>query len=328
MQFMSIEDLLADPKDSPKWKAQRKRLIRILSGISVIALALGGGALLWVSTKRQAVKEPSASTEMEAKSLAQLMRLQQETQQLRERVEHLKSRSPQSVAADQVSRSRTPKRNGEGQESARIFSYDPGDGFATVDVSQKDMYIPTGAVFQAELLTPIKTSVERTFVMAQTTVEFRMDMKRKIPAGTRLVGRSHLDPILKGVVVDFDTMVFPTGIEVNFNGLALSRDALPEIEGLYFSDALRTYGTALAFGFLSGMADASRLRRVTPFGYQSDWSISDQVMAGLSTASFQVAESILRDIRTRAIEYVVVPAGEQIFVVLTRKYQLAQGAVK
>ena len=187
-----------------------------------------------------------------------------------------------------------------------------------------DGYIPTGAVFLAQLITPIKTSVERTFVMAETTREFRMDMKRRIPKGSRLIGRSHLNPILKGVVVEFETLVFPSGVETGISGLALSRNALPEIDGLYFSDKLETYGTALAFGFLGGFANASRSREGTIYGSIPEPNLTNDVLAGVSSASFQVAEDILRDVRERSVEYVVVPAGEQIFVALTRRYELNQ----
>jgi hypothetical protein len=212
--------------------------------------------------------------------------------------------------------------------NARIVNYEPGDGFTTLNHAKSDVYIPTGAVFQAQLLTPIKTSVEKSFVMAETTNEYRMDMKRKISRGSRLIGRSHFDPILKGVVVEFSLLVSPAGIESPLSGLALSRNALPEIDGLYFSDKLVNYGTALAFGFLSGFADAGRTREFTALGTQPEVSVSNQVLSGLSVASFQVANQILNDIRAHSIEYVVVPAGEPVFVVLTRRYDISQEGSK
>ncbi len=96
----------------------------------------------------------------------------------------------------------------------------------------------------------------------------------------------------------------------------------------YFSDKLVNYGTALAFGFLSGFADAGRERQITAIGSQPEVSVSNQVLSGLSTASFQVANQILNDIRANSIEYVVVPAGEAIFVVLTRRYDIAMEGAK
>ena len=110
--------------------------------------------------------------------------------------------------------------------------------------------------------------------------------------------------------------------------MALSRNALPELEGMYFSDDLQNYGTALAFGFLGGFSEASRERETTIFGLQPQANLSNQVLSGISTASFQVAEEILRDIRNRAVEYVVVPAGENIFVALTSRYEMSDKGSK
>ena len=164
--------------------------------------------------------------------------------------------------------------------------------------------------------------------MAETTHEFRMDSERSIPKGSRLIGRSGLNPVMKSVTVEFQTLVLPNGIETKLNSIALSRNALPQIEGLYFSDDLKNYGVALAFGFLSGFSDAGRVDQVTAFGPRPTATLSNQVLAGLSTASFQVAEDILRDVRNQALEYIVVPAGKPIFVALTQRYNIKQGDKK
>jgi hypothetical protein len=322
---MSLEELLKNTDSSPVWKIQRHKLIRIVTGILISIVGLLAAAVLVVTLRKpHAAKMAAPATnaqEADSRSLAELMRVRKETADLQRDVHHMRQ-----VAAVPGS---APGHSGHGRGlSASIVNYEPGEGFAALTAAKTELYVPTGAVFQAELLTPIKTSVERTFVMAETTNEYRMDMKRRIPRGSRLIGRSHLDPVLKGVVVEFSTLVLPSGIETGLSGLALSRNALPEVEGLYFSDRVTTYGTALAFGFLSGFADAAREREVTILGSQPTVSIGNQVLSGLSTASFQVANDILRDVRSNAIEYVVVPAGEQVFVVLTRRYDIVQGGAK
>lgn len=312
---MSLEELLKEPVETTRWKTQRKKLFRFLAGLAVAGAGLTAGAFLISHFK--STPSPVASTPANQEQLAELMRLRDDTQKLsqdvQKKIRPVAARGPASVNA------------GTGR---RIVNYDPGEGFAALSAATTQVYIPTGAVFQAELLTPIKTSVERTFVMAETTAEYRMDGKRRIPRGSRLIGRSHFDPLLKGVIVEFGTIVFPDGMESSLNALALSRNALPEIEGLYFSDRMANYGTALAFGFLSGFAGGAREGSYTLVGYQPDVSISNQVLTGLSAASFQVANQIMSDIRSSALEYVVVPAGEEVFVVLTQKYIVAQGDKK
>ncbi len=337
---MSLEELLREPQISSPWKLQREKLLRVGLGILTISFALSLAVSLLFSTKREknsmsqvegrfaADTDLSPEEQESSEALAQLMRLRDETRSLKAELSQLKrqpSRSAQPSPSAGGARATGVSGAGVSTVVEPVISFDPGEGFVTLDRRTRDVYIPTGSVFQARLVTPIKTSVERTFVMAETTNEFRMDMDRRIPKGSRLIGRSRLNPVLKGVIVEFDTLVLPNGIETQISGLALSRNALPEIDGLYFSDRLQTYGTALAFGFLSGFADAGRRREVTALGARLEETLSNQVLAGLSTASFQVAEDMLRDIRNRAVEYVVVPAGEPVFVALTRRYEVDQG---
>ncbi len=339
---MSLEDLLKEPTSSSVWRTQRKSLIQIIFGISTIGIALIIGAVLVLKYRESGIKIQKAQdvkTAEEASLLAELMRLKTEAVQLQGEIEGLKqaalSPTEQASAADDEASSGGLNESGVRKSyaglnntSVKVLDIDPGEGFTKVNVENREYYIPTGAVFQARLITPIKTSVSKTFVLAETTSEYRMDMKRRIPKGSRLIGRARLNPVLKGVVVEFETLVLPSGIETRLAGLALSRNALPELDGLYFSDDLQNYGTALAFGFLSGFADASRERESTFYGLQPKQDLSNQVLSGISTASFQVAEEILRDIRNRAIEYVVVPAGERIFVALTSRYELSEKGAK
>lgn len=331
---MSLDDLLKDSGATISWSEQRKKLLHVILGLAVLAIGLGGAAYIFSNLRDDRVTAGGVAAVDEKgdiEALTELMRLKTEASQLRQ--ELLEARERSDVAGRT---SRLPAGNkgqlgkktrqdvAQAKARVQIVDFDPGEGFTNVAAKEEDLYIPTGAVFQARLITPIKTSVQRTFVMAETTREFRMDLKRRIKKGSRLIGRSRLNPILKGVVVEFQTIVSPNGNETRLSGLALSRNALPEVDGLYFSDDLQNYGVALAFGFLSGFADAARKREVTIIGSQPEVTLSNQVLAGLSTASFQVAEEILRDVRSQAVEYVVVPAGEPVFVVLTRRLVLAK----
>lgn len=335
---MSLAELLKEPENSSEWKNQRKKLVQIILGISVIIIAFVVGAILLFNFKENEFpsQESSARQEQETKAMTDLLHLRKEASSLQNEIHGMNlaeqvSRKKSGVIGKQINSGQiaharqSPKPTSENQ----IIDFDPGEGFAKLDIRKTDLYIPTGAVFQARLITPIKTSVAKTFVLAETTNEFRIDMERRIPKGSRLVGRSRLNTILKGVIVEFDTLVLPSAIETSLNGLALSRNALPEIDGLYFSDNLQNYGTALAFGFLSGFSDAAQTSQPNAFGYnQTEQSLNNQVLSGVSVASFQVAEDILKDIRTKAIEYVVVPAGEPIFVALTSRYDINQKDAK
>jgi len=322
-----IDELIKDKEDTAAWRNQKRKLIRFLVGAVIVLVSLGVAVILFLNpAKKEQVAAATADQDADVRAVAELMELQQETKALHREVKLLRK---QKVSRRRTVASVQPKTRkvflADSSSTQIILNDSSQGGFSETSFTDSDAYVPTGAVFQAQLITPIKTSVQRSFTMAETTNEFRMDTVRKIPKGSRLIGRSRLNPVLKGVIVEFDTLVLPNGKETRISSLALSRNALPEIDGLFFSNKLETYGTALAFGFLSGFAGAAQQRTGSAFGSVPEVSLENQVLAGLSTASFQVAEDILRDIRNSAVEYVVVPAGEAIFVALTRRYEISQG---
>lgn len=251
-------------------------------------------------------------SDKQQEKLERLLSLRQEVANLNEKVADVRpvSRPERDSPSTQARPNSRPAAIGIKTESA----------FKNLKASDNSPYVPTGSVFRAKLLTPIKTSVRESFVLAETIADYQLDSDRKILKNSRLVGSARLNPVLKGVIVRFDRIVGPGGIERDISALALSENALPEIEGLYVSDEAERYGTALAFGFLGGLSEASKSRRETVFGSYEERTASNQVLSGLSTASFRVAEEMLRDLRERAVEYVIVPAGVNVFVALTDRF--------
>lgn len=188
-------------------------------------------------------------------------------------------------------------------------------------------YIATGSVFRAQLIMPIKTSLQERFVMAQTTHEFRDpgNPSRRIPAGSRLIGRARMNLALRSVDVNFTTLVSPRGREYAINALALSNNLFAQLNGIFFSNELETYSTIMAFGFVEGFADAARSRQSTIIGDVTKENLRNQVLDGVGQSSFRVAEELIRDIRDNAVEFVVVPSGEMIFAVFTEKFVVPAG---
>jgi hypothetical protein len=245
-----------------------------------------------------------------------LKNLKAEASQLREKLagssqnqsEHTNAREPDLVTG--LSRSSGSMTN-------------DGGGFQKLaGTKANEVYIPMGSVFRAQLIMPIKTSIQETFVMAQTTHEFRFDNDpvRSIPVASRLIGRAQLNPLLKGVMVRFHTLVTPRGIEYPVSILALSKDLFAELNGIYFSNDVETYGAILAFGAVEGFANASREydnRFLVP---TPNKSVSNNVWAGVSGASFRLTEQLLQEVQNRRVEYVVVPSGDRIFLVFDQRF--------
>lgn len=210
-----------------------------------------------------------------------------------------------------------------------VIPVQAGDAFQKVGAPPPQLYIPRGSVFQAQLLTSIKTSVQGSVVVAETIRDFEMDMKRRIPRKTRLIGRATYDPTLKGVNVRFETITSPSGQQYdNLELLALSKQAWPLIEGIVFDDSGVQMGAALGFGFLSGFASGAQDREASVFGSVTQPSVKNQVLSGLSVASFQVAEQAIEKMKSQAFEYVVVPAGMPIYVLFDKKWIVPEGGVR
>lgn len=261
----------------------------------------------------------SASEAKPAKTerVDQLELLLKANQSLQETNEILK----QKLSAQQSSRS-APRRSAAAQNT--FVSFEPGQGFQRPNQEKKDLYIPRGSVFRARLITSIKTSIQESFVIAETTRTFEMDSKRRIEKGSRLIGSASLDRALRGVTVKFDTLVTPRGVQYDDLALlALSDRAYPLIEGIYFSDAGAKYGTALAFGFLSGFSSAGMEREATIAGSVATPSLSNQALGGLSVASFKIAEQAMESLQDENIEHVVVPAGTDIYLAFTKRWNIA-----
>ncbi len=294
---MSLRQLTASFEGPLSWFTLKRFL---LLGSSALVLIL----LIFYLDSNSNADAPSKTAQME-----ELIRA---NESLKETIEMLRKRSgaKQSFAKTNSS-------------SNAFVSFEPGQGFQKPYAIKNDLYIPRGAVFRARLITSIKTSIQESFVIAETTNTFEMDSRRRIEKGSRLIGSASLDRVLQGVVVKFDTLVTKKGIQYDdLSLIALSERAYPLIEGIYFSEAGLKYGTALAFGFLSAFASGGMEREATPEGSVAKPSLTNQALSGLGVASFKVAEEAMQSLKSESVEHVVVPAGTDIYIAFARKWTL------
>lgn len=200
-------------------------------------------------------------------------------------------------------------------------------GFKGLAGGQSGSTISTGSVIRAQLIMPIKTSVQERFVMAQTTHEFRDPSRAhlRIPVGTRLIGRAQMNTALRSVDVRFTTLVSPNGREYPAQLLALSKSLFAELNGIFFSNDLETYSSVMAFGFIEGFSQAAKERETTIIGQIAKDNLTNKTLDGVGSASFRVAEEMIKDIREKSVEYIVVPSGEEIYAVFTDKFTVPGG---
>jgi hypothetical protein len=315
---MSFKGIQEEVRENFNYRQLVFILVLLLILIFVISLHY------WRKSHRNYIHQKNASTSLQnEETLTRLLQLQNEVKNVEADLNN-RLQSPESLTS--------PSPNSRGSRPHAIFGaglpaigIQPGQGFSPIKTEKEEIYIPSGSVFKAQLLMPIKTSIQESFVMAQTTHEFRMDNIRRVPRGTRLIGSARLNPVLKGVAVHFNLLVSPRGIEYPISLLALSPDLFPELSGIYFTNELETYSTIMAFGFLSGFSEAAQQREPSLWGPVAKPNLTNQVLNGVSTASFRVAENLLEDVRRRAVEYVIIPAGERIYIVFDRKFVLQGG---
>ena len=295
MQLMSLHQLLNNRSlKIPDWLSDR----RVLFTAAGVLIFFAGFWILSGST---------TSTQS-----SQITALLEANEKLKETLSTLKQNQKTKARATGSQRSTIP------------ITIEPGQGFRALNTARKDLYIPRGAVFKAQLVTSIKTSIHESFVIAETTHTFQMGGQRRIERGSRLIGSASLDRALKGVTVKFDSLVTPKGIQYDdLSLLALSEKAYPLVEGIYFSDAGTRYGTALAFGFLSGFASGGMERESTLAGSVSKPSLTNQALSGLSVSSFKIAEDVMESLKDESIEQVIVPAGTEIYVAFLKKWILS-----
>ncbi|PIR23416.1 MAG: hypothetical protein COV44_02935 [Deltaproteobacteria bacterium CG11_big_fil_rev_8_21_14_0_20_45_16] len=298
-----------------------KKLQLRLMERKLLVLSIGGGIALMLGLLAFS-GQSSSKLSTDDKLLLELASMSVQLQKLKGDLDLQKS-----AAESQPPLTSTRRQTSSTREI--VIPVQAGNAFQKVGAPPPQPYIPRGSVFQAQLLTSIKTSVQGSVVVAETTRDFEMDMRRRIPKKTRLIGQATYDPTLKGVNVRFETMTSPSGEQYdNLELLALSKQAWPLIEGIIFDDRGVQMGAALGFGFLSGFASGAQDREASVFGSVTQPSVKNQVLSGLSVASFQVAEQAIEKMKNQAFEYVVVPAGMPIYVLFNKKWIVPEGGVR
>lgn len=308
---MSFQALAAPLVEKIQTQASTKKLL--LFGLLFVSLSAIGYVLL-------SSKSAESLTEKD-QLLLELAQMSIQLEKLKTDLSEQRSKQISSVEKRPSGKPR-PKMN-------TIIPVAAGNAFQKVGDAKLQPYIPRGAVFQARLLTSIKTSIQGSVVVAETARPFEMDAKRRIPIRTRLIGKAVYDPTLKGVNVSFETITSPNGLQYDrLKLVALSERAWPLIEGMVLDDTGVQMGAALGFGFLSGFASGAQEREASAFGSVTKPSVKNQVLSGLSVASFQIAEQALEKMKNDALEYVVVPAGTSIYVLFNEKWEVPEGGIR
>jgi type IV secretory pathway VirB10-like protein len=163
----------------------------------------------------------------------------------------------------------------------------------TKKVEQKTNYfLPTGFVVPARLThrvvsynveSPCIAVVERDIVYLSSVV---------IPAGTQFIGAAAVEKSHDRILVSFNDIVFPTGDEVHFAGMALSLDGSAGIAGEVrtFKDA--SVANTVLRALITGTQGALVASGVSPIATGATQGLSGEATATLDTQRQQVTVSI------------------------------------
>lgn len=112
-----------------------------------------------------------------------------------------------------------------------VYSAEKWTGVTKPVKTDMKYFLHTGFKFDAVLKTAIFSFNTITPVIAETEYDTVFLDKVVIPKGTKIIGQCSIVKTINRVNVIFNTIVFPDGQEINFNGLALHTDGSGGIPG-------------------------------------------------------------------------------------------------
>jgi type IV secretory pathway VirB10-like protein len=165
-------------------------------------------------------------------------------------------------------------------------------------------FVPTGFTFPARLEnavysynveTPAIAVVERDVVYLSSVV---------IPASTRVIGTVAVLKSHDRILVNFHTLVFETGDEVKFSGMALSLDGSAGLKGKVETHKDSAVANTVLRSVVSGTQAALDVSGVSPVASQATQGLAQEAVKELDTQRQEAAESITVDADTGLRVYI------------------------
>ena len=159
-------------------------------------------------------------------------------------------------------------------------------------------FLPTGFVFPARLANAVYSyNVESPAIaVVERNVEY---LKRiVIPAGTQVIGTVAIQQAHDRILINFHTLVFPEGDELQFGGMALSLDGSAGIKGKVETHKDSAVANTVLRSFVAGSAQALSMTGVSPIAAQAAQGLSGEATKELDTQRQQVTTSVSVDAET------------------------------
>ncbi len=164
--------------------------------------------------------------------------------------------------------------------------------------SKTRYFLPTGftfpvrlenAVYSYNVQTPAIAVVEKDVVYLQRVV---------IPVDTRVIGTVGVIKSHYRVLITFHTLVFKTGDEVTFSGMALSLDGSAGVKGKVETHKDSSVANTVLSSFLGGAQTALTVSGVSPIAAGATSGLAQEANNSLDAQRQEVTESISIDAET------------------------------
>ncbi len=170
--------------------------------------------------------------------------------------------------------------------------------------SKTNYFLPTGftfpvrlenAVYSYNAETPAIAVVERDVVYLRRVI---------VPAGTRAIGTVAVQKSHDRVLVNFHTLVFETGDEVKFSGMALALDGSAGLKGKVETHKDAAVANTVLRSFVNGTQAALDMSGVSPIASSATSGIAQEAVKELDTQRQEVSESITVEAETGMRVYI------------------------
>lgn len=170
--------------------------------------------------------------------------------------------------------------------------------------SKAKYFLPTGFTFPVRLENAVYSYNVETPAIAVVERDVTYLKRVVIPANTRAIGTVAVLKSHDRVLVNFHTLVFETGDEVKFNGMALSLDGSAGLKGKVETHKDAAVANTVLRSLVSGTQAALDVSGVSPVASQATGGLAQEAVKELDTQRQEVTESITVEAETGLRIYV------------------------
>lgn len=165
-------------------------------------------------------------------------------------------------------------------------------------------FLPTGFTFPVRLENAVYSYNVETPAIAVVERDVTYLKRVVIPANTRVIGTVAVLKSHDRVLVNFHTLVFETGEEVTFAGLALSLDGSAGLKGKVETHKDAAVANTVLRSLVSGTQAALDMSGVSPVASQATKGLTQEAVKELDTQRQEATESVTVDAETGLRVYI------------------------